>query len=287
MIELITAFVAGVVISTIALELRKKRITADDAIRLVDNKKELIRKIPDLMKKMGWQFLILPGKHENNIRGIVTKVEPNYYDKRTGFIRTRIKVEDLNGGKEWYEFADYFDRTAGKLRQIEFSSGVVLALASRKPNRDDRKENIEFAFLEPAEVEHFQREAEKGNAIRTSYERLRRMFERLQTDYDMQKAELTELKMKLRDIKREFDIKCRAVVELEAENRKLWQENNALRDQMDVLVQQVAMLKGLGVDASKEYKELIDGVLRTAETITKTKLRIGGGVAGGGEEEGR
>lgn len=241
MLIILLGLVIGFVISYIYFTYSK--IPPKKVFKKVDFK-ELLLALPNEMKRRGYKYIVIPDKMEQNIRGIVIHEDRNKWDKRNNIRRTRIRVMTLDRKKDW-EWADFFDRSKGKLLDIIVSDGTVLVPLSIQPNKDDNPKNIAWHLEDPGFVDSVIRDAQEANVLRSKYDELKRMYNRLHDSYKRIMSNLESTSIKLRYMNVEYDMLNKAFVFLEAENKRLKEEIARLTDQLSVRTKEVEELKSI------------------------------------------
>ncbi|HDO19308.1 MAG TPA: hypothetical protein ENG74_01130 [Thermoplasmatales archaeon] len=251
---------------------KKKKLSVDEALKLEDHK-ELALAIPEkVLKKHNWQYIVIPDKLDQNIRGLVIHEERNKWDKRNQVKRTRIKVLSLDGKKTDWEWIDFWNKVSNRLEDIIISYGTVLVPLSLSPNKDDNPKNIAWHLQDPNKILYEMDKLNEFDSLYREYNQLRNRHYNLQRDYSVLKNKLQNIAMKLRDVEREFEVKSKALVFVEAENRRLKEEVTRLEDVLEILSRKLEEIKTLAMsDATGEilYKKIIEAEKTRVEALKR------------------
>lgn len=259
----IVTALASFVAAYVFLELRyPKKLSVNKALRVV-NHKELLMKIPEVLKQHGWKFLVTPDEMEQNIRGLVIEENRNKLDKRTGKYRYMVKYHPIdNPNKTEWEWVDFYDNMDNKPKNIIVANGTVLVPLSKRPNKYDYHEDIAWTLMPPDEVNYWYNEYKSASSIKRSYYDLQNRFERMQEDYNRINNRLKTVSLMLRDRKRELELKENYIIELEGIINRYKETINGLRNQLSVVQNNIeeivkrARESGQDIIAEKMRKEL-------------------------------
>lgn len=278
MIEyVILAVFATAVITYVMLELYPRKLSADAVIRRAKNTLELEKKIPDLMKKERRQFIVMPVKTGQNVRGIVTDEQHNVYDTNSGIKRTRLTVAPLNGGKPSKEWGDFFNPMKHRLEDICMASGTAFLTLAKNPNTDDDKNNIAWHLLPPSMVQAFKRGNDERDAIYRDLKTARRQFDGVYAQNAILETKVERLERELRSSLSEFSKQSSAtaayesqVNSLKAEVARLTNENFTLNEALAEYKEMAGRPAGkaLGVDDMRLNK--LQNRTAEVEEVNKT-----------------
>jgi len=231
------ALLFGVVTTYVVMELypKKKKLSVDEVLKQVDTL-ELEKKIPELMKKERRQFLVMPVKTSQNVRGIVTDEQHNVYDPRTGMKRLRLTVLPLNGDKKIKEWGDYYNPLTNKLEDICMASGTVFLSLAKGANVNDDKNNIAWYLLPPNMVNSLKRDADRAEALELNLRTRESQFESAYNRANTLQSRLKEREIAYRHLEIEYSAKCSAVTNLETTIERLKEENNMLETRLNTVM---------------------------------------------------
>jgi len=254
MIELAVAFIVGITITSLYFLViqKKKPLSVDEVLKRVDNELELAKAIPDkLLKKNGWQYMILPVDGKQNIRGVVTKVE-RATDTQNRIKRTRLLVEPIKGKGEKPEWADFFNKVRRELMDITIASGTALVTLAKKPNTDDDFDNVEWSLLPRRNTESLMRDMTSLDAMERKVHEYKTRLQRYISELNMMQADNAELKMSVNRITTDYTLLRQSYTNLKQDLEQMKFERDKLREENEALKRTIVELyRMLGVPADK------------------------------------
>jgi len=279
MIEYLVAFLAGTAVALVLARVGSKKLSVDEVLERVDDKLELVKRIPEVMKDNKWQYRIVPVHGDNNIIGVVTD-EKRVTDERNRIKRTRIIIDPLKGKKKIPEWLEFYDSLRGKTYDISLASGTALVTLAKSPNIDDQPDNIEWNYLHQNEVSYLKKQADAAAAMERQVSIYRSKAERYSDMLSNLRAEITEKEELLKDLRVKYMLKAETTANLMS---MLSEKNNEIdRLKMELQVKNRAIeslhrdlgipadqIKGLGVDQARLNKT------QMAVEILKNKAVMG------------
>ena len=263
MIEYIVVGVAAFVAAYIVMELKPmKQISVNKALRIVDHR-QLLLKIPEILRQHGWKYIVTPDEMEQNIRGLVISENRNKLDKRTGKYRYMVEYYPIdNPNKKEWEWVDFYDNMDNKLKNIIVANGTVIVPLTKRPNKYDYHEDIAWNLMPPDEVNYWYKEYKAAKSIKREYSYIKDRFEKLQDDYNRLNNRLKTVALMLRDRNRELNLKEEYIIELEGMLNRYKEAVNGLKNQLAVVqynleeIVKRARESGQDIIAEKMRKEL-------------------------------